>query len=44
MKKIILLFFLTGQFVLAQHTSILNDINAVTKDKESHSSRVCFGE
>ncbi|WP_278554994.1 CME family extended-spectrum class A beta-lactamase [Elizabethkingia bruuniana] len=35
MKKIILLFLLTGQFVLAQHTSILNDINAVTKDKKA---------
>ncbi|QDZ62138.1 CME family class A extended-spectrum beta-lactamase [Elizabethkingia bruuniana] len=31
----ILLFLLTGQFVLAQHTSILNDINAVTKDKKA---------
>lgn len=35
MKKIILLFLLAGQFILAQHTSILNDINAVTKDKKA---------
>ncbi|AMR40201.1 CME family extended-spectrum class A beta-lactamase [Elizabethkingia anophelis] len=35
MKKIILLFILTSQLVLAQHTSILNDINAVTKDKKA---------
>ena len=35
MKKIILLFLLAGQFALAQHTSILNDINAVTKDRKA---------